>query len=815
MDTENFRKSQEDNSLENKNPTPDGHTPFSVGCTISSVLVALLAAFVIWVEAETHMCASMYINPLPTAWHMGGLIAVPIFLLLTPFLAASSLSASRAAILFSASGYLLATCLFYAVAFLPLLPTGFYLLLMYGAGLLPLAPLLTFLVALWQHGALRKRSAGLPGKIKKFWLAGAAVSVVIFWGGEILTYLSEYAISRALSPDSATQESGMSMLRSLGDEILLAHCYPGGPNRIFSGEIGRFERKNFFDPVQCRILYYRLTGRDYREAERPRSVQNFRSAAEELNGALAGNRGPLLLDSADINILISSSPEGKDAGPGVAYAEWTMIFSNSGDFNHEARCQIVLPPGGVAGRLTLWIDGKEQEAAFGTRAATVQAYENIVHRALDPALLTTNGPDRVLLQCFPVPRNSTMKVKVGFALPLTPDSGDFALPMPYFSERNFAFAENCRISVTAGSNAPLSSAAAALRPEPGTGSDDGRYALRGLIVPADLAPLRIVVPAPWPGETKYIAELADLYAIGTLTEVKPLEKRMVAVVLDTSVQCKELFSFDWVPVLNRLPSNVRIALFAGKTALPPMERDEAIRRWPGVIQKLEFAGGEDPRPNLSKAVELCSREEEAAVLWVHGTIPVSFTIQESSSPRGEAAAVAIKPSMIASLQIIPGVNRLEEEISSSALVRLPSFYDRPVEERLAGIFTSLLYPRMNDRESIFSPVASPDVSQVSGTSHIVRLAYAGEILRTLQEKKAEDAATFASETETALKLYLVTPLTGAVVLENMQQYVANGLNPGNSLESVPTIPEPEEWAMMAVAAVFLLLVYRSRRMRRA
>ena len=57
---------------------------------------------------------------------------------------------------------------------------------------------------------------------------------------------------------------------------------------------------------------------------------------------------------------------------------------------------------------------------------------------------------------------------------------------------------------------------------------------------------------------------------------------------------------------------------------------------------------------------------------------------------------------------------------------------------------------------------------------------------------------------------LVTPLTGAVVLENQQQYAAAGLTPVDPA-TVPTVPEPETWLLLFTLMLALLgLAWRER-----
>jgi hypothetical protein len=77
------------------------------------------------------------------------------------------------------------------------------------------------------------------------------------------------------------------------------------------------------------------------------------------------------------------------------------------------------------------------------------------------------------------------------------------------------------------------------------------------------------------------------------------------------------------------------------------------------------------------------------------------------------------------------------------------------------------------------------------------------------EKSVEDA------TKLAIAYQLVTPVSGAVVLETKEQYTAAGLKPVDP-GTVPTIPEPEMVLLIAIAAILLLwLLHRQHFFRRA
>ncbi|MHB9106944.1 MAG: PEP-CTERM sorting domain-containing protein [Armatimonadota bacterium] len=62
----------------------------------------------------------------------------------------------------------------------------------------------------------------------------------------------------------------------------------------------------------------------------------------------------------------------------------------------------------------------------------------------------------------------------------------------------------------------------------------------------------------------------------------------------------------------------------------------------------------------------------------------------------------------------------------------------------------------------------------------------------------------------ARQYQIVTPVTGAVVLETQQQYREAGLEPV-SAGTVPSVPEPEFWLLLAVGFIMLAFLWWKRR----
>ena len=89
-----------------------------------------------------------------------------------------------------------------------------------------------------------------------------------------------------------------------------------------------------------------------------------------------------------------------------------------------------------------------------------------------------------------------------------------------------------------------------------------------------------------------------------------------------------------------------------------------------------------------------------------------------------------------------------------------------------------------------------------GSDHIARL-WASD--RVLELMRADPAGNRAAAVALATQYRLVTPVSGAVVLETKQQYDESRLTPV-SQATVPTVPEPHEWALLLIACAALSVV---------
>jgi hypothetical protein len=88
------------------------------------------------------------------------------------------------------------------------------------------------------------------------------------------------------------------------------------------------------------------------------------------------------------------------------------------------------------------------------------------------------------------------------------------------------------------------------------------------------------------------------------------------------------------------------------------------------------------------------------------------------------------------------------------------------------------------------------VEGAAGSVQLVRLWAAGE----LAAGTARHGRARIRDVALAHRLNIVTPVSGAVVLETNRDYGANGL-PVPDPDAVPTLPEPETWALLILTIV--------------
>lgn len=787
-------------------PEPPSPAPTHSAPTHSVWLMlfgVILPAITISFEWFSRFCAGVFFDPLPTPLHLALVTLVPLANFLSWLHARGG--GSRVPLwLWLANGLASGVSLVYAVAFLPISIFGVIGIIYFGLGLLPLAPLFSFICLLKWRSLLKRRQLLREECILPGWGWAMLATVLLLVLLALPGPLTRHWIAEAGSESPEVSKRAVDFLRRWGSKTAVLREAYGVNNRTWLLGTG------LSSPELARQVYYRITGKPFNSEPPPLSKFQARGRAAfdefEWDSALGGENVAGQVKGLS---LVQSRFDGvSKADEGWAYLEWILEFKNDHQSRQrEARAQVQLPPGAVVSRLTLWVNGEEREAAFAGRAQVREAYQKVaVVQRRDPVLVTTSGPDQVLIQCFPIAAGGgTMKVRLGISSPLFVESANqAALRLPFFLERNFGLPKSVGHSFWLESPQEPALALPNARVNSGKGE---KFGLRGQLSDAELASAKSTI------RFNYSSSLHSVYARdrknaeGQLIH-QTLEARQatlparIAIVLDGSEEMTDLFP-QIARAFQGLPGKPALAVWLAQDGARPLFRSEWKGREsiPAAVGKLQGKGGQDDLPALLAAWDWADASADSAVLWIHGTQPVLLSGTEMLKQRLDWRRKG-GPRII-DVAAQPGPNRIAEQLSNpEGFVALPRL--GALEEDLERLFATWSGRRP---EFKFTRSASPNLLSAGGgpidanaSSHVVRLWALDQIRALVVARKIAQAVQLAG-------LYqLVTPVSGAVVLETAQQFQDAGLTPVNP-ETVPVVPEPGTW-MLAIVAMLVLVVYR-------
>lgn len=787
-------------------------------------------AGVIAFEAATRMCANALFDPMPTTGHVVLLAQVPASNLLAWLWLAglAGVSSVGGRLIAALNGAAVAIAACYALLFLPLLPLALLAVLI-GIGLAPLAPFAALLSAIALKARVGHRLQASGGRGRPAWWSGLAAAFAALVALDLPAAVTRHGVGLAASSSPEARVRGVALLRTWGSHDVLLALASGTAHRaagplsflisLDQADLFRTRPQPQVSVAQAREIYYRVTGHAFAATPRPGSalLATARTFDGDRGGSQVGSSVPgLVLGASRLDGVIA-------ADDAVAYIEWLLEVRNDSDLMQEARLTLALPPGGVVSRVTLWVNGVEEEAAFAGRGKVRAAYERIVRRSQDPLLVTTNGADRVLAQAFPVPpRGGTMRFRIGITAPLELEGRDRArLVLPAIIDRNFGAGGTMRHAVWLDSGRPLATTSPGLD---STSLAGGGTRVTGELPDETLARARPVIavardPAP------AIARANNPETGTALQEIlaAPVAAdRVLMLVVDGSARTRPHVG-QILAALEALPQDfpVGLAIAAERSrVIGPAPWSAALKAEIAAALLTEpYDGGIDNTEALALAMGRLGDAAGARVLWVHGPQPVVFA---ATKGRLEQVAARLRqPPALSLYALEPGPNVLFADLPWKALMRaIPGTGDVSADltralQRMTG---QDLVPGVRrtlvERPGLASEPHMPEpvVPSRPGSDHIVRLAAYDEVLALLRRggPRAREAAV-----DLAGLHRLVTPVSGAVVLETQQQYRDAGLAQGmKGLKgNVPTVPEPHEWALMLMAAAALGAMLWRRRAR--
>lgn len=767
------------------------------------IVGVILPAIAIIFELVTRICSAFF-DPIPTGWHLALLATIPVSNAVAIW-CYSKRDARYIIPLAFLQGIAIGSAFVYSLIFLPMLPISIILIICLGIGLLGLSPYF----ALWASIMSSRRLGmllenGARKRVLMLW-AGILTSVIIIGILMCANYLTVVGLRMAASGDEDKSLQGVRLIRTFGSKTaLLRACYdlPIGIGPIIS-RFGNGEDR--ITREQARTVYYKVTGSSFNSVPPPR-LMGFRSGFVE-DFDFDSDVGGTAVNSIVRNLSLSTSRIDTVIYPDnlVAYSEWTLVFTNTSNDQREARAQIELPPGGVVSRLTLWVNGEEREAAFASRGKVRQAYQEIaVVQQRDPVLVTTCGPDQVLMQCFPVPPSGgTMKVRVGITSPLLPENYEKAIFMlPKFVERNFKIDEGIKHSllVESSRNISFESGIAKTKASGGVNMIHTSLSDRELTNPKN----SIVCSRNAEVHGMMTPDPFDPRHYGIVQKImEPTWKapKRAVIVIDGSRRLADSLP-DIADALKGLPVNMSFSVIQSGEKV--MELTAMRNVSPAVVQEagekirhMDCKGGIDNRPALIKAFELAVADEDSVILWIHGPQPLSsVNNSEQLLQLWERHPQKIKMISIAAAN---GRNSILAELESAG-----SNYVFPRRGTLNADLRRLFAQWNNDSGKppviVRQRVNQGVMSGSQGSKHIARLWALGEIMGICS---LSDSRRLPEAVQLASRYQLVTPVSGAVVLENQEQYKQAGLNPADPATVPSAVPEPSSLLALATGAIFI------------
>lgn len=756
----------------------------------------------ITVESTTHICAEMFFDPIPTPWHVALVIFAPLAQLHVWFVVRRG-AITRPVLTGLVNAMAIGVSLFFTIIYIPILPLAAMTLLII-IGILPLAPLLSLVASMVMRVQLKHVSSATAQKtfaLKNAGLfAGFGISALLIGAIELPGALTRYGLGMAGSADPVTMSKGIQFLRTFGSrDHLLRACYSrtGLATELF-GFFWVFE-----DPVSpgdAQKIFYRVTGETFNTSAPPRRTNGRLDPADEFD--FDRDLGGIQVGGTLKGLSLSSSKlDGSvDSNGGVGYMQWTLLFLNESVVQREARAEIQLPPGAVVSRLTLWVNGEEREAAFAGKGKVRQAYESVVRQRRDPVLVTTAGRDRILVQCFPVPPDrGEMKIRLGITVPLVlEDTNSVRLLLPHFVNRNFRIPNDLTHSTWIESKSPMNSANSVLKPAQFA---SGTFALGGGIPDYQLSDPQTSIRltrANVTSWTKDSFETGNYIVEQSVVERVPSHLYRIVLVVDTSAPMKS-WAADIREALRSIPPQLDVQLVLANADGVQNVTASGLDGISSAVSSARFGGGADNTPALLKAWDFAAEKPgNNAIVWIHSPQLMQLHSVGELKQRWERRPYG---PLLYSFPVTSGSDEIEKQLDGINEVKsVPriSYIREDLQQlfaRLTGQAQTVEFVRTSKKVLEY-----PNLHEAIQTSdHLARLWANDEVTRILN---ARDESLHDEAVMLASRYQLVTPVTGAVVLETAQQYSASGLTPVDP-GTVPTIPEPEIVVLLIVAAIFL------------
>lgn len=622
---------------------------------------------------------------------------------------------------------------------------------------------------------------------------GMLLGLVILVFVEGPSFVTRYAVSK----------EDPQLIRMMGSEhTLLSMCKEGGTNFDTTGHLLGFHRMNIFgsgvsrftqgDELQKRReIYYRVTGTAFNDTSGGRGSWMRGRRGNHMVGFDQGLGGDSVSSQVrGLELAGSRLDAHVDAASRLGYFEWTMDFSNATPQNQEARMQLLLPNNGVVSRLTLWVNGEPQEAAFASKKKVTEAYQSIaVRERRDPVLVRWVGSDRVMVQCFPVLPTENMRIRVGMTAPLDDEGRLF---VPRLIEKNFEVPDDLKTTVWLQGDSEMEMLGLNAKGERGQWREThGQITARDLMERHSHVKCELPDPVAMVWTEDQFASEGEKFLIRERVEnpAKARSQKIVLVVDGSSYFSKWAEATDEAIACLQNRGHEVVVVLAQK-------ENEFVTDQP--VAGFEHLGGQNCIPALRLGLSKAQEIKADHLIWLHGSQPIVFGEEEGFLQLLERGFFQVAFSTI---DLAGKPNRLVETVSKRVEMAGSARPAGP-DDLMDSLHRLLLDENANYRWR--RQATEPEEGQ-KVWDHLARFHVWEQVQEMSRSGKRRDELT-----ELAARYQLVSQVSGAVVLETAEQYRRFGLEQVDveTAPEVPGIPEPST-ALLSILSV--VMVWRRKR----
>ncbi|KAB2933511.1 MAG: XrtN system VIT domain-containing protein [Leptonema illini] len=700
-------------------------------------------------------------------------------------------------------------CLPFILILGPLLPFSWLLIPFGGLGFLPYSPLFALIAF---GGAIRDSIV----KLKQAGLKYAPVPA-IFTAICILGYSAYYVYEWRRADDLLATEIEQRGLHSdLPGWVGRAALLPVNHVTEMALQPERQESFSLFGQAFVFDALAFLADLDnqsmFRSRPNPDTISNtdaarilhllFQKSFSDLDRLWSGHS----LITTDLQTHVQLHPELR-----VAYTEMAIsVFNESSDAQNnifgmrnanrpladpqEAIYTITLPPGSIATKLTLFIDGEERPARLTFKEKAKRAYENIVSGRRDPSYIEWLDGNRLRLRVFPVAPQNYRTVRIGIVSPLRVDDQNrlhyerFTLDGPTLRYAD----EEVRVDVIGS----------AIKPE----SDELDLSREGDRYAADHDGAAWSLRMPSPPMSEFIVRAGDTsYRVEPIVRAeKEFHPSLICIGINDAVSRSQ-----WIDLIERLHG----------LGIPMKIVSDEIHDVTGLDDAKSYLSSKE-MPSVNLLPFQLFHEDET--LWVTAGERRSVPVSELNPSQRFSSLSTLKGEKPALVAVVNG--RKSEYVQSLADPGLLEIVAEDSETLMQRLTERKRPYVLEDANSIALPLTGyrlirlkERLEGVKGGDLLLRLAYYRQLMRLLGDRYFDRKRTDDDLLALARRGMIVSPVSSLIVLETERDYRNAGIDDDVSelgmskLAEPGAAPEPGEIALAVILLIAMLLFfYRDR-----